>query len=122
VETSRTREGQTYKNVLAGVTDDEKEFFLTVLCDGDVKLASGAGDTTLGIRKGSPPETSFQVFNKLARSSSQYWIIENPEGNMPGPLRPVEKPRAFVNRAHCRIVFDEVEVPLSDLRNMGEIW
>jgi hypothetical protein len=122
VETSRLREGKTYNNVLAGAADEEKKFFLTILCDGDVKLASGADDTTLGIRKGSPPDTSFQVFNKLARSSSQYWIIGNPEGSMLERLRPVEKPGAFVNRAHYRIVFDEVGVPFSELRNLGKIW
>jgi hypothetical protein len=117
VDTSRAREGQTYKNVLAGATDEEKRFFLTVVCDGDVKLESGKDDTTLGTRRGSPPDASFQVFDKPARSDSDYLFI----GNSRLPL-PVEKTPAFVNRVHYRIVFNEVGVPLSDLSNMGEIW
>jgi hypothetical protein len=121
VEITRPREGETYRNVLAGATDEEKEFFLTVVCDGDVKLASGTDDSTLETRQGSPPGDTFQVFDPFARSYSKSLIIAKPEG-MPEPLRPATKPRAFVNRAHYRIVFDEVGVPLSKLRSMGEIW
>jgi hypothetical protein len=70
VDISRPREGETYRNVLVGATAEEKSFFPTVLFDGDVKLVSGANDMTLERRKGSPPNASFPVFSKLARSSS----------------------------------------------------
>jgi hypothetical protein len=122
VENSRTREGSIYAIVKEGTTPEQQSCFLTLVCDGDVKLTSGDPDTTLGTRQGNPPLGTLPVMDRPCYSLSLGPVIDHPDGASPGPPEITPKPQVFTDRAHYRIVFQEVGVPLSRLRDLGEIW
>lgn len=122
VERLRLREGDTYETVTKDTTSEEREYFLTPVCHGDVKLASGDLDTTLATRRGTPPSESFSVMERLHRSFSMHVVIGSPKRLLPHQPKPVVKARPFAERMHYRILFKEIGVPLFELRNLGDIW
>lgn len=122
VEKSHPREGTMYEALTKDATPEEREYVLTCVCHGDVQLASGDLDTTLGARRGSPPSKWFSAVYGLRRSLSSSTTTETPKGGIPRPPKPTVEPRAFTDRVHYRLVFKEVGVPLFQLRNLGDIW